>query len=332
VTETERLEEELQRLRAAARELKDRLNGRFFGQEETVEFLILSLMAGGHVLLEGAAGLGKTTLVHALSEAVDLRFQRLQCTPDLMPSDVLGTRVLRVDDDSGARSFDFEKGPVFTNVLLTDEVNRATPRTQSALLEAMQERQVTLHGETYPLSPPFFMVATQNPIEMEGTYPLPEAQLDRFLFKLELQLPDHGDLTTILSATTGGSEESAPPSFSREEWLRLQALVREVAAPSDVVEKVAAIVLATHPDHETAPEAIRSHVRYGSSLRGGQAILLAAKARALLANRLNISDEDIRAVARPALRHRLILSYEGEARGVRRDELADAAVAAALGT
>lgn len=331
MTETERLDEELQRLRAAARELNDRLNGRFFGQEETVEFLILSLMAGGHVLLEGAPGLGKTTLVHALSDAVDLQFQRLQCTPDLMPSDVLGTRVLRVDDDSGARSFDFEKGPVFTNVLLTDEVNRATPRTQSALLEAMQERQVTLHGETYPLAPPFFMVATQNPIEMEGTYPLPEAQLDRFLFKLELQLPDHGDLTTILSATTGGSAEPEPPSFSREEWLRLQALVREVAAPSDVVEKVAAIILATHPDHETAPEPIRSHVRYGSSLRGGQAILLAAKARALLANRLNISDEDIRAVARPALRHRLILSYEGEARAVRRDDLADAAVAAALG-
>ena len=330
VTDTERLEAELERLRGAARQLRKRLNARFFGQEETVERLILALMAGGHVLLEGAPGLGKTTLVHALAEAVDLQFQRLQCTPDLMPSDVLGTRVLRVDDDSGARSFDFEKGPVFTNVLLADEVNRATPRTQSALLEAMQERQVTLHGKTHRLEPPFFMVATQNPIEMEGTYPLPEAQLDRFLFKLELELPGHADLTTILSATTGEAAEEEPPSFSRAEWLRLQELVREVAAPAPVVEAVSAIVLATHPDHGSAPEDIRSNLRYGSSLRGGQAILLAAKARALLADRLNIDLDDVRAVAPAALRHRLILSYEGEARGVPRDSLVEAAVTAAV--
>ena len=330
MTETERLDAELQRLRQAARALRTRLNGRFFGQEETIDRLILALMAGGHVLLEGAPGLGKTTLVHALADAVDLQFQRLQCTPDLMPSDVLGTRVLRVDEDSGARSFDFEKGPVFTNVLLADEVNRATPRTQSALLEAMQERQVTLHGTTYPLAPPFFMVATQNPIEMEGTYPLPEAQLDRFLFKLELQLPDAEDLTTILSATTGESHDAEPPSFSRAEWLRLQELVREVAAPSDLVRTVSSIVLATHPDHESAPEEVRSSLRYGSSLRGGQAILLAAKARALLADRLNIDVGDVRAVAPAALRHRLILSYEGEARAVRRDDIVEAVLRSVL--
>ena len=297
------------------------LNGVLFGQEKLIANVIVGLLARGHILLEGVPGLAKTLMINSLAETMSLDFTRVQFTPDLMPTDITGTEVIQENKASGAREFKFLPGPIFANVILADEINRTPPKTQSALLEAMQERQVTLHGKTYALDPPFFMVATQNPIEMEGTYPLPEAQLDRFLFKLELQLPGHSDLTTILSATTTSSTAAAPPSFTREEWLRLQALVREVAAPSSVVEAVASIILATHPDHDSAPEAIRSHVRYGSSLRGGQAILLAAKARAMLDSRFNVSFEDIRRELLPSLRHRILLNFEAQAEGLDTDHV-----------
>ncbi|MFT6107219.1 MAG: MoxR-like ATPase [Planctomycetota bacterium] len=330
MSDLQALDAEIQDLREAVKAFRQSLEERFIGQSETVELLILALLAGGHVLLEGAPGLGKTTLVQSLSDAVDLSFQRLQCTPDLMPSDVLGTRVLRVNEETGARSFDFEPGPVFTNVLLADEVNRATPRTQSALLEAMQEAQVTLHGKTHILEPPFFVVATQNPIEMEGTYPLPEAQLDRFLFKLEIALPSEKELTRILDATTGERPGPLPVSLSREQLLRLQAIVRQIPAPSTVVEAVSRIVLGTHPNHPDAIEDVRNYVRHGASLRAGQSILLAAKARALMAGRLHVAELDLRAVARAALKHRVILSYEGEATGLDLGALVEAVVEAAI--
>ncbi len=330
MTELQALDDEIQDLRESVRTLRQSLEERFLGQSETVERLILALLAGGHVLLEGAPGLGKTTLVHALSAAVHLDFQRLQCTPDLMPSDVLGTRMLRVHEETGARSFDFERGPIFTNVLLADEINRATPRTQSALLEAMQESQVTLNGTTYPLEAPFFVIATQNPIEMEGTYPLPEAQLDRFLFKLEIALPSEKELTRILGATTGEKPSPISRCITKAQLNRLQELVRQVPASSTVVEAVSRIVLGSHPSHPSAAGDVKNYVRHGASLRAGQSILLASKARALLAGRLHVSEGDVRAVAQPAMRHRLILSYEGEAMDLDLDRLVDTVVESAL--
>jgi len=322
------VEQEVERLGVAAARVRASVGRAFLGSEREVEQALLVLLAGGHLLLEGVPGLGKTTLVKALAGSLDLSFRRIQCTPDLMPGDVLGTRVLE-EDERGRRTFAFQRGPVFAQVVLADEINRATPRTQSALLEAMQEGQVTLFGERYELEQPFLVVATENPIEMEGTYPLPEAQLDRFLFKVLLPYPTPEELARVLEETTG-SPPTTPaegPILSAQEVLRMRALVRSVPASTDVVQRVARIVLGTHP-REGSPEEVRRFVRHGASPRGGQAMLLTAKARALLHGRLHVAGEDVEMVAAPALRHRLILNYEGEAAGVAADELVAAALAA----
>ena len=290
------------------------------GQDEVVEVVLLCLFTEGHVLLEGVPGLGKTQLLKTLSDAMSLDFSRIQFTPDLMPADIVGTQVLE-DSHDGRRRFVFQPGPVFANLLLADEVNRATPKSQSALLEAMQERCVTVAGETRPLPRPFLVMATQNPLEMEGTYPLPEAQLDRFLLKAVVRFPPADQLAEIIERTTA----SAPPAVQAvADADRLGAmidLVRQVPVASHLIRHATDLVVATHPDLPSAPEQVRRYVRFGASPRGAQALILAAKAAALLDGRPNVSAEDLRAVALPALRHRLIVGYEALADGVTADDL-----------
>jgi MoxR-like ATPase len=327
MSETPQTETELAGLREGFNRLATAVEEHFIGHREVVEQLLFTVLAGGHALLEGAPGLGKTTLVRTLATVLGIGFRRIQFTPDLMPADVLGTRILEEVD--GHRSFAFERGPIFANVVLADEINRATPRTQSALLEAMQEKQVTVFGETLPLDDPFFVIATQNPIEMEGTYPLPEAQLDRFLLKILIGSPGLEALVAILGATIGEVREDPVGVISGEKVRAMQALVREVPASSEVVETAARLVRCTHPDTPEAPEPVRRFVRFGASPRGGQALLLAGKARALVRRRLHVAVEDLEALAPAALRHRLILSYEGEASQVDPDELVGAALEAA---
>ncbi len=295
------------------------------GHDEVVEQALVAFLAGGHVLLEGVPGLGKTLLVRTIADALDLRFSRIQFTPDLMPADILGTTVL-VDED-GRRIFEFRPGPIFANVVLADEVNRATPKTQSALLEAMQEERVTAGGVTRTLEAPFFVLATQNPLEMEGTYPLPEAQLDRFLFKIDVRMPGRDDLIEVLARTTGAPGAAVQKVAAGSVALELRAFVREVPVARPVLEHVAALVQATHPGAERAAPLARRFVRYGASPRGGQALILGAKVLALVRGRLNVSFEDIEAIARPALRHRLILNFEGEAEGIVPDAVIDDALA-----
>jgi MoxR-like ATPase len=315
------LEREAEGFRDAFTRIRERLAERIVGQPEVVRGALIALFAEGHVLLEGAPGLGKTLLVHTLAAAVGSRFARIQCTPDLMPADVLGTRIL-VDDEAGGRRMTFEPGPVFTEVLLADEVNRATPRTQSALLEAMQEGSVTLGGVARPLPDLFFVLATQNPIDMEGTYPLPEAQLDRFLFKLNVASPELAHLREIATRTTGDPLPAGDPVLRAQDVVRLRRLVRQVPLAPRAVELAARLVHATHPEADgQVPARLRRSVRYGASPRGVQAIVRAARVEALLDGRYVVGTDDVRAWALPALRHRLILSYEGEAEGVTQDAL-----------
>jgi len=284
------------------------------GHAEIIEGVIYGFVCGGHVLLEGVPGLGKTMLVRSLASAVDCEFSRIQFTPDLMPADITGTNI--VTEEGGSRRFVFQKGPIFGNIVLADEVNRATPKTQSALLEAMQEGHVTVAGQTYPLTQPFFVLATQNPIEMEGTYPLPEAQLDRFLFKLDVQPSSVSELAQIFAQTTGTDMADQAAVTDGAGIMQMRNLAKQVPIAQHLLEYVARIVLATHPETDGSPSEVQRYVRYGSSPRGGQSIIRAAKVRALVEGRYNVSAGDIRAVATPALRHRVLLNFEGEAEGI----------------
>jgi len=290
------------------------------GHNAIVEGVLSCLLAAGHGLLEGVPGLGKTMLVRTLAQSLDLAFSRIQFTPDLMPADILGTNVL-VEDPSGGKRFEFQRGPVFAHILLADEINRATPKTQSAMLEAMQEKSVTVSKTTYHLEPPFLVLATQNPLEMEGTYPLPEAQLDRFLFKLKVEFPGRDEMHTILERTTSRDDPAAESVVGRERVLQMRDVVRQVPVARKVQDYAIRILQATHPEHPAAPEMSRKFVRYGSSPRGAQAMLLGAKILALLDNRFAASCDDIRRVVHSALRHRVILNFEGEAEGITTDNV-----------
>ena len=290
------------------------------GQRTVVRHALVALLADGHLLLEGLPGLGKTMLVRTLAAVLRLDFTRVQFTPDLMPADILGTDILEVSD-TGERHFRFHRGPVFTNLLLADEINRATPKTQSALLEAMQERQVSVGGATYRLARPFLVLATQNPIELEGTYPLLEAQIDRFLFKVDVGYPSAEELVEIVGRTTGAELPTVEPIADGETVLALQALARGVPVATPVSTYAARLTVATHPGNPDAPDLVRRYVRYGASPRGTQALLWGAKVVALLAGRYNVALEDVRAIAPAALRHRLILTYEAEAENVTADDV-----------
>ncbi|MCP4543384.1 MAG: MoxR family ATPase [Chloroflexi bacterium] len=297
--------------------------GKFIvGQQEVVRHTLICLVAGGHALLEGVPGLGKTMLVRTLARVLDLNFARIQFTPDLMPADLVGTDILEEAED-GRREFRFQPGPVFTNLLLADEINRATPKTQSALLEAMQERTVTVANRSYPLEPPFLVLATQNPIEMEGTYPLPEAQLDRFLFKVSVEFPSSQELVEILNRTTGDTEPEVGVVADGASVLAMGELARQVPVASPLADYAAKLVIATHPGGDAAPDMVQRYVRYGASPRAAQALILGGKVTALLAGRYNVAFEDLRAVAPAALRHRILLNFEGQAEGVSTDDVVE---------
>jgi MoxR-like ATPase len=300
--------------------IREQIGKIIVGQRPIIDEVLITLFAGGHCLLEGVPGLGKTLLVRTLSEVLDLEFRRIQFTPDLMPADILGTNMVS-EDERGRRRFEFQKGPIFGQMILADEINRATPKTQSALLEAMQERSVTVGGVIYKLTPPFLVIGTQNPLEMDGTYPLPEAQLDRFLFKVLVGYPSREDLHTVLDRTVDRFEYQKQVLMNGEETEGWKKLVLQVVMAPHVKDYGVRLVLATHPQGPLAVPAVNRYVRYGSSPRGLQGLMLSGKIRALLASRYNVSFEDIRASAYSVLRHRLLLNFEGEAEGITPDAI-----------
>ena len=325
---TTEADQRVERFRTKFGQLRDELGRMIVGQREIIEATLVAFFAAGHVLLEGVPGLGKTMLVRTLADAVNLKFSRVQFTPDLMPSDIIGTNII-AEDESGKKSFRFQPGPVFAHILLADEINRATPKTQSALLEVMQEKHVTVAGATHRVEEPFMVLATQNPLEMEGTYPLPEAQLDRFLFKLRVTYPTADDLHTILDRTTQTDAPQIANVIDAGEVREMRATVRDVPMTREVQTHAINLILATHPEQAAAAPLAKRFVRYGASPRGVQAVILAAKIHALLDGRYHVSRADINRAALPALRHRLILNFEGEAEGATSDQVLEEILARA---
>ena len=317
---SENAEQKYEEFRETFLKIQEEVSKQIVGQKEIIEGVLICLMTGGHALLEGVPGLGKTLLIRTLNEVLDLKFSRIQFTPDLMPADIIGTTVV-AEDEAGRKFFEFQQGPVFANLILADEINRATPKTQSALLEAMQEKSVTVAGQQRELQLPFFVMATQNPLEMEGTYPLPEAQLDRFFFKLKVQYPSLDELDLVMERTTRSEKPTVDKVCDGTQINALEQIVRDILIAEDVRRYALQIVLGTHPETADAPELTKKYVRYGSSPRGAQALILGGKVRAILDGRYNVAREDIQAIALPSLRHRLILSFEGEAEGIDPDDI-----------
>ena len=320
MSSVDRLSQQLDEFRQDFQSLRTEIGKVVVGQDEIVMGTLVALVAGGHVLLEGVPGLGKTLLVRTLANALESRFSRIQFTPDLMPADLIGTNVMFETPD-GHRQFEFQGGPIFSSILLADEINRATPKTQSALLEAMQEHSVTVAGQTHDLGKLFFVMATQNPLEMEGTYPLPEAQLDRFFYKLLVPFPTTSDLESILDRTTEGANPQASSCLTGDRIVAMSQLARQIPIADEVRRFGISLVMATHPDNEQAAELTKRYVRYGSSPRGAQALILAAKIHAILDQRYHVACDDLRDVAPNVLRHRLILNFEGQAENIQADDV-----------
>ncbi len=318
----ERTEKSIKILINKVSQLKSEIQKVIVGQDVIIEEMLIALMAGGHCLLEGVPGLAKTLMVRTMSQALDLSFRRIQFTPDLMPTDIIGTEILEEDHITGKRFFKFNKGPLFANILLADEINRTPPKTQSALLEAMQEFEVTYGGQTYPLDRPFFILATQNPIEQAGTYPLPEAQLDRFLLYIKIGYPTAVEENQILSSTTGSKKETIQPIIGAEEIKELQALTREVNISDDLISYVSELIRATRPDTSTV-NFVKEWVRWGAGPRAGQALILTAKARALFHGRYAVVMEDLQTMVYPVLRHRVLMNFKAEAENVSSDRVTD---------
>ena len=311
---------EVKTLTGKLKDLKSEIGKVIVGQEETVDQLLITFLAGGHALLEGVPGLAKTLMIRTLAQAIDLKFRRIQFTPDLMPSDIIGTEILEEDHTTGKKFFEFNQGPIFANIILADEINRTPPKTQAALLEAMQEFEVTYSGKTYELDRPFFILATQNPIEQSGTFPLPEAQQDRFLFYIKIGYPTEAEETNILKSTTGGRKETVNSVITGPEILRLQQLVREVPISDDLVSYVSRMIRATRPETSNI-DYVKEWVNWGAGPRAGQAMILTAKARALQQGRLAVTLEDLEKVALPVLRHRVIVNFKAEAEGITTDDV-----------
>jgi len=314
------IEQEVKSLVSKLVDLKKEISKVIVGQEETVEHLLITFLAGGHALLEGVPGLAKTLMIKTLAETIHLKFSRIQFTPDLMPSDIIGTEILEEDHTTGKKFFEFKHGPIFANIILADEINRTPPKTQAALLEAMQEFEVTYSGKTYHLDTPFFILATQNPIEQSGTFPLPEAQQDRFLFYIKIGYPSQDEEKNILISTTGTKKEAVKEVITGEEIIRLQQLVRQVPISDDLIDYVNRVVRATRPA-TTDNSFVKEWVDWGAGPRAGQAMILTAKARALQQGRLSVTLDDLKNVAYPVLRHRVIINFKAEAEAINSDDV-----------